>query len=49
MTADFPFECDACGARREVLRSDDGWTKRTVGEGRGAIIEYLCPECQDDG
>lgn len=48
MTADFPFECDGCSKRRGVLRHDDGWTKRQIGEGRGAIIQYLCPDCQED-
>jgi uncharacterized protein YlaI len=49
MTADYPFVCDECGARRAELDANDGWVKNTLGEGRGAVIEYLCPECQNDG
>jgi hypothetical protein len=48
MTADFPFECDGCGTRREVLSENDGWTKREIGDGRGMIVEYLCPDCQGE-
>lgn len=48
MTADFPFICDECRMRRAELNDDDGWEKRRIGNGRGSMVKYLCPDCQDD-